>query len=355
MDQNHQLIKDLLPLYIDEMVSTETKQLIKKHLQTCKECREQVTSLREGVLLEYPPLDSLESNDTTFPPQNEKNPTFIVRLKRLGLLLLAAVIVVTGIFSISSWILGQEAAEEEQLKKDQELIQLDNNLISLSPPKEAIFQKSGVQFNILEKSFGERESKLTYKYFWNNPDIDYVQEDIYWPNHLVAMDLTNNEVIKRRENTSSVSHTENVETWVLDGVRKDAEIIGVELPNLAIFFKPKELQIPLMDQGETLINKEVEINGIRFFIEKAVITSERIKVHYKQLDSITEVGLYELSFNIIDLNGKNWSKEPNIDFQTKEDRVTDIPFYQDMKKPFTLNLEHAVLIVPGLHYKFSIK
>ncbi|MBP1930164.1 zf-HC2 domain-containing protein [Ammoniphilus resinae] len=354
MDQKHQLIKDLLPLYIDDMVSVETKQLIKKHLQTCKECKEQITSLKEGAMLDYPPLESPLSNDTTFTMPNE-NPTFIVRLKRLGLLLIAAVIVVMGIFSISSWILGQEAAEEEQLEKDQELIQLDNDLISLSPPKEAIFQKSGVQFKFLKKSFGEEESTLTYKYFWNNPNIDYVQEDIYWPNHLIAMDLTNNEVIKRQENSSSVGHSENVETWVLDGVRKDTEIIGVELPNLAVFFKPKELQVPLQDQGETLINKEVEINGIRFFIEKAELTSDRIKIHYQQLDSITDVGLYELSFNIIDQNAKHWSKEPNIDFQTDEHRITDIPFYQDMKKPFALHLEHAVLIVPGLHYKFSIK
>ena len=45
------VVKDLLPLYIEDMVSTETAQYINEHLKNCNECQAELANLREGAEL----------------------------------------------------------------------------------------------------------------------------------------------------------------------------------------------------------------------------------------------------------------------------------------------------------------
>ena len=42
------IIKDLLPLYVDQVCSDESKELINEHLPECKECKSYMDSLRES-------------------------------------------------------------------------------------------------------------------------------------------------------------------------------------------------------------------------------------------------------------------------------------------------------------------
>lgn len=348
-EKKHLLIKELLPLYMDDAVNSEAKKIIKEHLNSCEACRRELSELQSGEFY------TSTSDQDKGSVEEKKQPVFIKRLKRLGLILGGLAVAVMFVSVAGSWILGHETAEEEQLEEDQELVQIDDDLESLSPPREAIMAKSGVKIDIVEKKFMSEESIFKYRYTWDHPMIDYVKEDIYWPNHLVAMDLTNNHVLHRKENEGSVAHEVNEESWILSGIEENTEIVGIEMPNLAVFYRPHPLQVPLNLQGETLIQKNITVNGIDFFIDKAEVTDERIFLHYRQLNEISKVGLYVLSFSLIDSNGKHWSKEPNIDFQIDEERLFNIPYYQGMQEPFTLHLEHAVLIVPGMHYKFSVK
>ena len=39
------IIKDILPLYIDDIVSNDTKELVKEHIKKCKECRKELENL----------------------------------------------------------------------------------------------------------------------------------------------------------------------------------------------------------------------------------------------------------------------------------------------------------------------
>jgi hypothetical protein len=144
------------------------------------------------------------------------------------------------------------------------------------------------------------------------------------------------------------------ETWLLEGIQKNTEMVGLQLPNVAVFFKPHQFSISLNPQGITNIQREVKVNNVRFLIKKAKIANSRIYVYYEQLDPIKKVGLYELSFNVIDGKNDRWSIEPKINFQVKKNRVAEIPLYKQMKPPYHLHLAHAVLIIPGLHYKFSV-
>lgn len=49
MKNNCNIVKDLLPLYIDEVCSKESRELVEKHLSTCKNCRKELDDLKEDL------------------------------------------------------------------------------------------------------------------------------------------------------------------------------------------------------------------------------------------------------------------------------------------------------------------
>ena len=51
------IIKDLLPLYVDQVCSDESKELINEHLPECKECKSYMDSLRESQDVEAAAYD----------------------------------------------------------------------------------------------------------------------------------------------------------------------------------------------------------------------------------------------------------------------------------------------------------
>ena len=50
------VVRDLLPLYVEDMVSPETAQFVSDHLKECSECRSELESLKEGE-----PLSTVEN------------------------------------------------------------------------------------------------------------------------------------------------------------------------------------------------------------------------------------------------------------------------------------------------------
>ena len=52
MKNDCKIIKDLLPLYAEDMVSEETAQYIDEHLKDCEECRTELESLKDGAVVE---------------------------------------------------------------------------------------------------------------------------------------------------------------------------------------------------------------------------------------------------------------------------------------------------------------
>lgn len=45
------IIRDILPLYLDDVVSDETKEMVEEHLQSCAACREEASSMKKDVVL----------------------------------------------------------------------------------------------------------------------------------------------------------------------------------------------------------------------------------------------------------------------------------------------------------------
>ena len=46
MKMNCNIIRDLLPLYVDNVCSNETKDMVENHLQTCKNCQQELALLK---------------------------------------------------------------------------------------------------------------------------------------------------------------------------------------------------------------------------------------------------------------------------------------------------------------------
>ena len=45
------IIRDLLPLYVDEVVSQDTRAMMVEHLEQCAECREKYENMKSTVVI----------------------------------------------------------------------------------------------------------------------------------------------------------------------------------------------------------------------------------------------------------------------------------------------------------------
>ena len=96
------IVKDLLPLYIEDMVSPETAQFIDEHLQTCPECREELEKFKIG--------DGLLADDVNKSISDVKNVgSFKKIMKRMNrqFYSLAYFLVIFFIFLGFSWTGGE--------------------------------------------------------------------------------------------------------------------------------------------------------------------------------------------------------------------------------------------------------
>lgn len=50
-DLSCEIVQDLLPLYVDDVVSDETRKAVEKHLQDCEACQKEVADMREKNIL----------------------------------------------------------------------------------------------------------------------------------------------------------------------------------------------------------------------------------------------------------------------------------------------------------------
>ena len=61
------IIRDLLPLYAEDMVSAETAQYVSEHLNACAECQAEFEGLKDGERLKMLEKNPIERADTVKP------------------------------------------------------------------------------------------------------------------------------------------------------------------------------------------------------------------------------------------------------------------------------------------------
>ena len=48
---NCNIIRDILPLYVDDVVSDDTKQMVEEHLRNCEECSKEAELMKHKVYI----------------------------------------------------------------------------------------------------------------------------------------------------------------------------------------------------------------------------------------------------------------------------------------------------------------
>lgn len=76
MNTECNVVRDLLPLYVEDMVSPETAQFVKSHLADCPECQAELDSLQEG--------DGLTAIEKKPTANTEEAKPFKIMMKRLN-------------------------------------------------------------------------------------------------------------------------------------------------------------------------------------------------------------------------------------------------------------------------------
>ena len=100
---NCNIIRDLLPLYIENLVSEESRQLIEEHITVCEECRTMLHRMQTGVTTATPP--DHEEFQTVLRSHKKKNnrKTLFLTMSAivLGLALCLGYLWYRGVFHIA--------------------------------------------------------------------------------------------------------------------------------------------------------------------------------------------------------------------------------------------------------------
>ena len=90
------IIEDLLPLYVDDMVSEDSRQLVEEHLKACPTCRR----MQEEIMRENHLTDVKKGSDSVQTNKMEaellKKIRCKIRKKRIASVLLAVAIVLAA-------------------------------------------------------------------------------------------------------------------------------------------------------------------------------------------------------------------------------------------------------------------
>ena len=94
------IIRDLLPLYVEDMVSAETAQYVSEHLKACTECQTEFELFKQGERLEALKKNPTEQADTVKP--------FKRMMKRMNrqFYMLAYSLIIFFVFLGFSWTAG---------------------------------------------------------------------------------------------------------------------------------------------------------------------------------------------------------------------------------------------------------
>ena len=95
------IVKDLLPLYVENMVGPETAQYIESHLAECPDCQAELDSLREGA------APSVTEKESSPKPDSAKLFKKIMNKMNRQFYMLAYSLIIFFIFLGFSWTGGE--------------------------------------------------------------------------------------------------------------------------------------------------------------------------------------------------------------------------------------------------------
>ena len=99
---------DLLPLYVDDVVSADTRELVEEHLSSCSTCQARLEEMRRPVVL--PDFQNVQEQDTQALKGIKK------KLKQRRLLVSVCSVLLTVALVLTIWFFRQPSSIDEVLK-----------------------------------------------------------------------------------------------------------------------------------------------------------------------------------------------------------------------------------------------
>lgn len=122
MNKNCGLINDLIPLYVDDICSEESKMMVEEHIATCESCRDELKKMKSNLAL---PLNANVSDVKGFKKFVNKK----IWIKTIAIVAVVAILLV-----VANWVITLRFAEiwpkvdAEGVEEFLEVVNLDGDL-----------------------------------------------------------------------------------------------------------------------------------------------------------------------------------------------------------------------------------
>ena len=342
------VIQDLLPLYVDDALSRESWVLVDEHLAGCAECRQALAAMRDGVPSVATPIDLSASDEARW----------LSRLKRqVGTIVGVLILLLVAAPFVPLMYLGWRG-EREKDRAEQAYMQVEKRaietILATNPDPLARLRARGVSITS-ETAHDGRRLTVNYTLTVTGPAEAVYTFDYPPVSAGRLIDPNDGKLIGRpRESEGQITPgSPTTGKAVFDDVAALPAGAKFQFPFLMVYLKPgqdlkwdvhrpsRESEIPI-GQRFTVAGVEFEIVRIRFTKYDAA------EIDYRQLTSASQVGIHLLSFRLSDGMGATWGDEPLPNqFPDLLRPNQHFNLVTSQSKNFVIQLQHAVLAVPG--------
>ena len=172
------IIQDILPLYVDEVVSQDTKEMIEEHLVHCEKCQKEYEVMRRELFI------PAENKASIFKKINKKWRNKKVKISIISVL--ATAIILVGAFAYVVYYERVIPYSKDLIKIE---MQNDNQLVShyygksyagvheaYPMPLEIDGEKKNVSFIFYTETFAESPSRSLTNNEKNHTEQDYISK-----------------------------------------------------------------------------------------------------------------------------------------------------------------------------------
>ena len=163
MNNECSIVKDLLPLYAEDMTSKDTAEFVRTHLIGCSSCRNEYTKIKE------PPAAQAETTAEAAPLKAVKK-----KLTRKRVLIAAAAVLATLVFAFGAFLFFESRPVTEIYHDwSESTIYTDDQIAAAADAVEAYFKTiDGCKLYSLTYA-GDEKSQRELAYINESGDYDY--------------------------------------------------------------------------------------------------------------------------------------------------------------------------------------
>lgn len=341
------VIQDLLPLYVDDALSPESRALADQHLADCPDCRQALAALRAGGPSVAVPVDLTASDEVRW----------ITRLKRqVGTIVGVLIVLLVGIPVVPIAYLGwrgereKDRAEQAYMQAQKQAIEA---ILATNPDPLARLRTKGVSISSTVQHEGNRV-EVDYTLHATGP-AEVVYPFTHGPVAIPRLiNPANGNVIGRyTQGGSGHSPGEPVQgELIFDDVATLPADTELQLPYLMVYMRPEqELKWDFRrtgKNGEVALGHRFTVAGVEFEVERIRFEENWAEIDYHQVTPQSQVGVHLLSFHLSDRMGGTWSEQPLLEHLPDPMQPRQhFSFVTSLSKNWTLQVQHAVLTLPG--------